>query len=88
MKKLLIMAAGLVLVATQGVSWAGDAAEKAEICIDCHEIDEFKGQDAAALTEAYNTANTENKKMAKATADLSPEDVQAIIDYIAAEANK
>jgi len=88
MKKFLIPIAALGLVAWQGFAWAGDAAEMSGVCMDCHELDEFKGKDAAAMTEAFHTANAENKMMAKATADMSPEDIKAVIDYIAAEANK
>ncbi len=67
---------------------AGDAAENAEVCIDCHELEEFKGMDAAALAAGVETGNANSKMMAKAVADLSPEDLQAIVDHLAAEANK
>ncbi len=88
MKKFLIAIAALGLTAWQGFAWAGDAAEMSEACMDCHELDEFKGKDATALAEGFKTANAENKMMAKATADMSAEDIQAVIDYIASEANK
>ena len=88
MKKFLIPIAAMGLVAWHGFAWAGDAAEMSEGCMDCHELAEFKGKDAAALAEGYKTGVADNKMMAKATADLSPEDVQAIIDHIAVEANK
>jgi len=88
MKKLLIAMAVFGMVAWQGLAWAGDAAATAETCMDCHEMDEFKGKDAAELASEYKEGVANNKMMAKATADLSPEDVQAVIDYIAAEANK
>jgi mono/diheme cytochrome c family protein len=59
-----------------------------ETCIECHEIDEFEGMSAEEIATATTEANANSKQMAKATADLSAEDLQAIIDYIAAEANK
>jgi len=88
MKKILIPIAALGLAAFQGVAWADDAAAKAEVCIDCHEVEEFKGMDAEQLAAASKEANANNKMMAKATADVSAEDLQAIIAYLAAEANK
>jgi len=87
MKKTMISLAALGLFAWQGLVWA-DAAATAEECIDCHEVDEFEGMDAAALLAASKEANASNKMMAKATKDLSEEDWQAVSEYLAAEANK
>lgn len=88
MKKILIMLGALVLGGWQSAVLAGDAAAMAEGCIDCHDMEEFKGMDAAALAEGIKTGAADNKMMAKNTADLSPEDIQAIAEYLAAEANK
>ena len=88
MKRMLIGVATVALMAMQGIALAGDVAEKAEVCIDCHELEEFKGMDAAALAAGVETGNANNKMMAKSLADVSPEDLQAIIDHLAAEANK
>lgn len=88
MKRMLIGVATVGLMAMQGIALAGDAAENAEVCIDCHELEEFKGMDAAALAAGVETGNANNKMMAKALADVSPEDLQGIIDHLAAEANK
>jgi len=87
MKKFLLSMAALGLVAAQGIAWGGDA-ETADVCIDCHELEEFKGMDAAALAAGVEKGNADNKMMAKALADVSPEDLQAVLDHIAAEANK
>jgi cytochrome c553 len=88
MKRLLISIATLGLVAWNGLALAGDAAEMAETCIDCHEMSEFKGKDFAELEKEYHEGIAQNKMMAKATSDLSPDDVKAILEYIATEANK
>jgi len=88
MKKLLISIATIGLVAWNGLALAGDAAAMTETCMDCHEMSEFKGKDAAELEKEYHEGIAENKMMAKATADLSADDVKAILAYIATEANK
>jgi cytochrome c553 len=88
MKKLLISIAALGLVAWQGMAWAGDAAEMAEVCLDCHEFSEFEGMDAAALMTATKEANAAEKEMADAVSDLSDEDLKAVVDYVAAQAGK
>jgi mono/diheme cytochrome c family protein len=88
MKRILISIAALGLLGLQGIAVAGDPAEMSETCIECHEIDEFEGMSAEEIAAATTEANANSKQMAKATADLSAEDLQAIIDYIAAEANK
>jgi len=87
MKRIYFALAAFGLFACQGVAWA-DAAANAETCIECHDLEEFQGMDAAALAAGVKTGNDDNKMMAKATKDLSPEDLQAVIDYLAAEANK
>jgi cytochrome c553 len=87
MKKTIISLAVLGLFAWQS-QVSADVAETAEGCIDCHEVDEFEGMDAAALEAAAKQANAENKMMAKATKDLSDEDWKAVSAYFAAEANK
>lgn len=88
MNRLLIAIATLGLIAWNSLALAGDAAEMSETCIDCHEMSEFKGKDAAELEKEYHEGVANNKMMAKATADLSPDDLKAILDYIATEANK
>ncbi|UCC15302.1 MAG: hypothetical protein JSW21_05025 [Gammaproteobacteria bacterium] len=87
MKHLLLVITAFGLVAFQGICWAGDAAEKAEACIECHDVEEFEGMSADEVAAATEEANANSKKMAKATADISPEDLKAIIDYLVAEAN-
>jgi hypothetical protein len=72
----------------QAPAWAADVAEMVEGCKDCHEVDEFKGMDAAKIIAASTEANAKNKKMAKATADISAEDLKAISEQLATEANK
>jgi len=87
MNKTFIALAALGLLTWQGLAW-GDAAATAEACIDCHDLEEFQGMDAAALAAGVATGNADNKMMAKATKDMSAEDLQAAVDYLAAEANK
>jgi hypothetical protein len=87
-KKILIAVSVLGLVAWQGMASAGDAAGNAEVCLDCHEFSEFNGMDAAQLSTAIEEANKNDKDMASAVSELSAEDLQAVIDYVAAEANK
>jgi cytochrome c553 len=88
MKSTMIGIAVLAMMGWHAAALAGDAAGKAEVCIDCHELEEFKGMDAAALAAGVETGNADSKMMAKALADVSPEDLQAIVDHLAAEANK
>lgn len=88
MKKFLIAIAALGMVFFHATTWAGDAAAKAEVCIDCHDADEFEGMSADEIAAATQEANANSEKMAKATADVSAEDLKEIIDYLAAEANK
>lgn len=88
MKKFLISIVTFGLVAWHGFALAGDAAAMSETCMDCHEMSEFKGKDAAELEKEFHEGIAENKMMAKATSDLSPDDVKAILEYIATEANK
>jgi cytochrome c553 len=88
MKNLLVAVAAIMLAAFQGISWAGDAEAKAEVCIECHDVEEFEGMDGAAIMAASKEATANNQMMAKATAEVSAEDLQEIADYLAAEANK
>ncbi|MGD8533016.1 MAG: hypothetical protein PVI25_01425 [Gammaproteobacteria bacterium] len=88
MKSTAIGIAVLGMMGWHAGALAGDAAAKAEVCIDCHELEEFKGMDAAALAAGIETGNANSKMMAKALADVSPEDLQAVVDHLAAEANK
>jgi cytochrome c553 len=88
MKRIPVAAAAAALLAMSGTAWAGDPAEMAETCIDCHDVEEFAGMDAATIVAKSAEGNAESKMMAKATADLSAEDLQTIADYLAAEANK
>jgi nitrate/TMAO reductase-like tetraheme cytochrome c subunit len=88
MKSTAIGIAVLGIMGWHAGALAGDAAAKAEVCIDCHELEEFKGMDAAALAAGIETGNANSKMMAKALADVSPEDLQAVVDHLAAEANK
>jgi cytochrome c553 len=88
MKKTLVSIAAMGLMALGGLAWAGDAAEMAEACLDCHEMDEFEGMSADELMAATKEGNANSKMMAKAAADLSEADLKAIVDYLAAEANK
>lgn len=88
MRNLLTVFAALMLAAFSGVSWAGDAAAMAETCIDCHDVEEFADMTADEVAAATKEANANSKKMAEATADISADDLKAIIDYLVAEANK
>lgn len=88
MRSTLMGIAVLGMMALHSGALAGDAAAESEVCIDCHELEEFKGMDAAALAAGVETGNANSKMMAKAVADISPEDLQSIVDYLAAEANK
>ena len=88
MKKILISMTAIGLAAFHGVAWAGDPAELAETCIDCHDVEEFEGMDAAELMAATKEANANSEKMAKASAELSEADLKAVVEYLAAEANK
>ena len=87
MKKLLIAIAALGMVFFNATSLAGDAAAKAEVCIDCHDAEEFEGMTADEIAAATAEANANSDKMAKATADVSDEDLKEIIDYLV-EANQ
>lgn len=88
MKNLLVVVAAIMLLAFQGISWAGDAEAKAEVCLECHDAEEFEGMDGAAIIAASKEASANNKMMAEATAEVSAEDLQAIADYLASEANQ
>ena len=74
MKNFIISFTAVGLFAWHGLILA-DAGATAEGCIDCHEVDEFEGMDAAALEAAAKEANANNK-------------MQAVSAYLAAEANK
>jgi hypothetical protein len=87
MKRIFISLTAFGLIACQGVAWA-DAAANAETCIECHDLEEFQGMDAAALAAGVEKGNADNKMMAKSIKDMSPEDLQGVVDYLAAEANK
>lgn len=87
MKRTLLTISALGLVSLGGTALAGDVAALTEGCLDCHEYAaDFEGVDAAEM-EGLITAQLENPKH-KATAGMSAEDVKAIAEYIAAEANK
>lgn len=87
MKRTLLTISALGLVSLGGTALAGDVAALTEGCLDCHEYAaDFEGVDAAEM-EGLITAQLENAKH-KATAGMSAEDVKAIAEYIAAEANK
>jgi len=88
MKKVLISFAALGLIAFQGTAFAGDPAEMAEMCTDCHEFSDFEGMSVEDMSAAFTEAKEGNKKKAKAVGDLSDEDVAAVIAYVQAEANK
>lgn len=88
MKKILIAIAAFGMVICHATSWAGDAAAKAEVCMDCHDVEEFADMTADEVAAATAEANANSEKMAKATADVSADDLKAIIDYLVAEANK
>jgi cytochrome c553 len=88
MKRICVSIATLGLFVLQGAAWAGDPAEMAEACIDCHDMEEFEGMDAATIVAKSADGNANSKMMAKATADLSADDLQKIAEYLAAEAAK
>ena len=87
MKRILLTISAFGLVSLAGTAMASDGAALSEGCLDCHEFAaDFEGVDAAEMDELI-TAQLENPKH-KATAGMSAEDVKAIAEYIAAEANK
>lgn len=88
MKRLLISVAALGLVAIQGSAVAGDPAEMAAVCTDCHEFSDFEGMSAAEISEGFSASVESSKKKAKAVGDISAEDLAAIAEFVAAEANK
>jgi hypothetical protein len=85
MKKAIISFAVFGLVTWQGLAWA-DGAEDAEVCMSCHELAQFQGMDAAEL--AAGEASSDDEMMQQIVAGLSPEQLQAAIEYIAAQANQ
>ena len=87
LKKTLLTIATFGLVGIQALAWAGDPAEKAEVCIDCHDVEEFEGMSVDEIVTLTAEANANSEKMAKATADLSADDLKAISAYLAAQAN-
>lgn len=87
MRKILLTISAFSLFALNGSAFAADGAELAEACLDCHEFAyDFEGVDVAEMTELLN-ARLEVPKH-KATVGLTPEDIAALAEYIAAEANK
>jgi cytochrome c553 len=88
MKKILLSFAALALMALQGTALAGDPAEMAEMCTDCHDFSDFEGMSTEEMSAAFEESKASSSKKAKAVADVSAEDVKAIIEFIAAEANK
>ena len=65
LKKALVTIATFGLVGIQALAWAGDAAEMAEVCIDCHDVEEFEGMSADEIAAGTTEANANNQKMAK-----------------------
>lgn len=88
MSKILVPIAALAMFAIQGTALAGDPAEMAEMCTDCHDFSDFEGMSAEEMSAAFEESKASSSKKAKAVADLSPEDLKAIIEFISAEANK
>ena len=87
MKRILLTVSSFALLSLGGTALASDGAALSESCLDCHEFAaDFEGVDAAEMEELI-TAQLDNAKH-KATAGMSAEDVKAIAEYIAAEANK
>lgn len=87
MKKTLLSLCVIGLSSFSGTALAGDAAALAEGCLDCHEFAaDFEGVDATEM-KGLIEGTLENAKH-KATAGLSAEDIQALADYIASQANE
>lgn len=87
MNKTLLSLCAIGLSGFSGSAGAGDAATMAESCLDCHEFAvDFEGVDAAEMKELIE-GTLENAKH-KATAGLSAEDIQALAEYIAAQASE
>jgi len=75
------------LLSLGGTALAADGAALSEGCLDCHEFAaDFEGVDAAEM-EGLITAQLDNAKH-KATTGMSAEDIKAIAEFVAAEANK
>jgi cytochrome c553 len=87
MNKILVPIATLVLFGIQAPVLAGSPAEMAETCIDCHDVEEFEGMDAAMIVSKSAEGSANSKMMAKATADISAADLQKIAEYLAESAN-
>ena len=87
LKKIFTIIVTFGLIGVQGAALAGGPEEMAEVCIDCHDVEEFEGMSADEIVAGTAEANENNKKMAKATADLSADDLKAISAYLAAQAN-
>ena len=87
MKKMIVPIATLILFGIQAPVLAGSPAEMAETCIDCHDVEEFEGMDAATIVSKSAEGNANSKMMAKATADISAADLQTIAEYLAESAN-
>ncbi|MGA7179151.1 MAG: c-type cytochrome [Thiobacillaceae bacterium] len=92
-KKALIVLMGGFLI-TAGPVWAGDAAAGKAIsdgCAGCHGDDGKGDPPIAGMAEAdfikamkdYQSGAKENKKMAKATKDLSDDDIANLAAYFA-----
>jgi mono/diheme cytochrome c family protein len=89
MKKIMMSVSALGLMAVSASALAATGAEIVDErgCLECHEFAyDFEGVDATEM-EALITARLEVPKH-KATTGLTPEDVKALAEYIAAEANK
>jgi hypothetical protein len=89
MKKMILAISSFGLIAISGSALAATGAEIVEEreCLECHEFaSDFEGADAAEMNELI-TGRLEVPKH-KATAGLTAEEITALADYIAAEANK
>lgn len=87
MKKIILTISAFGLFALNGAAFAADGAELAEACLDCHEFAyDFEGVTVEEMTELLN-ARLEVKKH-KATTGMTAEDIAALAEFIAAEANQ
>lgn len=84
MKRQLVVLAMAGAMAMSGAAWAGDAAKgKAtfdEVCSDCHEAADFKGQSAADIEAKIKdvvSGKTKHKKKDMKLTDAEMADVAA-----------
>ncbi len=88
MKKLAIVALSLPLALFGAAALAADhgaGKAKAEMCLDCHEPDDFAGQSAAEIEALIRDAIAGKFKHAAEIKDLAEEDIAVVAAWFAHE---